>query len=166
MSLLMHTLHVELGERSYPVYIGRDLLTDPHLLSQHIAGSQVVIVSNDTVAPLYVERVRAVLGPRKLVTEVVLPEPEIAESGFSPDGAEVALFPDAVRPTSALADSDPGSTAPSGDKAEASKVPGIAVGLGVAAAVFGIAVFAFGRRPKNTESFASPPASGGSDFRG
>ena len=76
MSLLMHTLHVDLGERSYPVYIGRDLLNDPHLLSGHIAGSQVVIVSNDTVAPLYVERVRAALGPRKLVTEVVLPDGE------------------------------------------------------------------------------------------
>ena len=33
MSLLMHTLHVDLGERSYPVYIGRDLLCDPHLLA-------------------------------------------------------------------------------------------------------------------------------------
>ena len=34
MSLLMHTLHVDLGERSYPVYIGRDLLSDPQLLAQ------------------------------------------------------------------------------------------------------------------------------------
>ncbi len=60
----MHTLHVELGERSYPVYIGRDLLADPQLLAGHIAGSQVVIVSNETVAPLYVERVRSALGTR------------------------------------------------------------------------------------------------------
>ena len=76
MSLLMHTLHVELGERSYPVYIGRDLLADPHLLASHVTGSQVVIVSNETVAPLYMERIRAALGPRKLVTEVVLPDGE------------------------------------------------------------------------------------------
>lgn len=76
MSLLMHTLHVELGERSYPLYIGRDLLADSQLLARHIAGSQVVIVSNETVAPLYVERVRAVLGQRQLVTEVVLPDGE------------------------------------------------------------------------------------------
>ncbi len=76
MSLLMHTLHVELGERSYPVYIGRDLLADSELLARHIAGSQVVIVSNETVAPLYVEKVRALLGPRKLVTEIVLPDGE------------------------------------------------------------------------------------------
>jgi 3-dehydroquinate synthase len=76
VSLLMHTLHVDLGERSYPVYIGRDLLADKKLLAQHVAGSQVVIVSNDTVAPLYVERVRAALGARQLITEIVLPDGE------------------------------------------------------------------------------------------
>jgi 3-dehydroquinate synthase len=72
----MHTLHVDLGERSYPVYIGRDLLADSSLLAQHVVGSQVVIVSNETVAPLYVERVRSALGARQLVTEVVLPDGE------------------------------------------------------------------------------------------
>ncbi len=76
VSLLMHTLHVDLGERSYPLYIGRDLFADSDLLAQHIAGSQVVIVSNDTVAPLYVERVKAALGERSLITEVVLPDGE------------------------------------------------------------------------------------------
>jgi 3-dehydroquinate synthase len=76
VSLLMHTLHVDLGERSYPVYIGRDLFADQKLLAQHVAGSQVVIVSNDTVAPLYVERVRNALGARQLITEVVLPDGE------------------------------------------------------------------------------------------
>ena len=65
MPLLMHTLHVELAERSYPVYIGRDLLADPQLLAKHIAGSQVVLISNDTVAPLYMDRVRQGLGPDK-----------------------------------------------------------------------------------------------------
>jgi 3-dehydroquinate synthase len=76
MSLLMHTLHVDLGERSYPVYIGRNLLRDSNLLSRHIAGSQVVIISNETVAPLYVERVRSAVGDRELMTEVVLPDGE------------------------------------------------------------------------------------------
>ena len=76
MALLMHTLHVELGERTYPVYIGRDLLADSSLLAQHIAGSQGVIVSNEVVAPLYVDRVRAALGERALVTEIVLADGE------------------------------------------------------------------------------------------
>ena len=76
MSVLMHTLHVELGERSYPVYIGRDLLSDHKMLTQHIRGSQVVLVSNDTVAPLYMDRLRAGLQDRSLVTEVILPDGE------------------------------------------------------------------------------------------
>ena len=76
MPLIMHTLHVDLGERSYPVYIGRDLLSDPELLAQHVAGSQVVIISNETVAPLFVDRVRTALGERQLMTEVVLPDGE------------------------------------------------------------------------------------------
>lgn len=76
MSLPLQTLQVDLGERSYPVYIGRDLLSDPKLLNQHICGSQVVVVSNETVAPLFLAKVRAALGDYKQVTEVVLPDGE------------------------------------------------------------------------------------------
>ncbi|MFV8819086.1 3-dehydroquinate synthase [Haliea sp. E17] len=72
----MHTLHVDLGERSYPIYIGRDLLRDPSLIARHIRGSQVVLVSNDTVAPLYLDHLKACLGERGLVTEVILPDGE------------------------------------------------------------------------------------------
>jgi len=72
----MHTLHVDLGERSYPLYIGRDLFADSELLAQHVPGSQVVIISNDTIAPLYVERIRHALGERSLITEIVLPDGE------------------------------------------------------------------------------------------
>ncbi|RLQ23482.1 3-dehydroquinate synthase [Seongchinamella sediminis] len=72
----MHTLHVELGERSYPIYIGRDLLQDGSLLASHVAGSQVVLVSNETIAPLYMDRLRVALGERSLVTEVILPDGE------------------------------------------------------------------------------------------
>jgi len=72
----MHTLHVDLGERSYPIYIGRDLFSSPELLSRQVGGSQVVLVSNDTVAPLYAGKVLAALGERKLITEVVLPDGE------------------------------------------------------------------------------------------
>jgi 3-dehydroquinate synthase len=72
----MHTLHLDLGERSYPVYIGRDLFEHADLLRRHLAGSQVVIVSNDVVAPLYMDRVRAALGDKARVTEVILPDGE------------------------------------------------------------------------------------------
>ena len=72
----MHTLHVELGERSYPVYIGRDLFANSELLARHITGSQLVLVSNDTVAPLYLDRVRAAVPQGGLITEVILPDGE------------------------------------------------------------------------------------------
>jgi 3-dehydroquinate synthase len=76
MTVLMHTLHVDLGERSYPIYIGRDLFGDGRLLREHVAGRQVALVSNETVAPLYVDRVRAALGDVDLVTDIVLPDGE------------------------------------------------------------------------------------------
>nr|WP_241263183.1 3-dehydroquinate synthase [Parahaliea mediterranea] len=65
-----------MGERSYPIYIGRGLLGNAELLCRHIGGKQVVLVSNDTVAPLYAQRVLDALGPRERVTEVVLPDGE------------------------------------------------------------------------------------------
>ena len=76
MSLLMHTLHVDLDERSYPIYIGRDLLQDPLLLQRHIGGQQVVLVSNTTVAPIYMDRLRQAVADRALVTEVILADGE------------------------------------------------------------------------------------------
>jgi 3-dehydroquinate synthase len=53
----MKTLTVALGDRSYPIYIGNDLLADPDLISPHIPGQQVLIVTNVTVGPLYLEQV-------------------------------------------------------------------------------------------------------------
>lgn len=57
----MRTLKVDLGSRSYPIYIGENLLSQSHLLQPHINGKQVVIISNDTVAPLYMKRLLATL---------------------------------------------------------------------------------------------------------
>ncbi len=76
MSLLMHTLHVELGERGYPIYIGRDLLDEDGPLARHLTGSQFVIVTNETIAPLYLDRLRSALGERDLVTEIILADGE------------------------------------------------------------------------------------------
>ncbi len=71
----MQTLKVELGERSYPIYIGEGLLDQPELLAPHIAGKQVAIVSNETVAPLYLQRLTHSLGAYS-VLPVVLPDGE------------------------------------------------------------------------------------------
>ena len=54
----MKTLVVDLGERSYPIYIGEGLLEHGDLLRSHLSGRQVMIVTNDTVAPLYLQKVQ------------------------------------------------------------------------------------------------------------
>ena len=71
----MQTLHVDLGTRSYPIYIGRGLLDDGTLLARHIVGRQVAIVSNETVAPLYLERLSTALAGYQQ-THIVLPDGE------------------------------------------------------------------------------------------
>ncbi len=58
----MDSLQVDLGSRSYPIYIGQDLLDRPDLLQPHIHGRQVLVVSNEIVAPLYLERLQASLA--------------------------------------------------------------------------------------------------------
>ncbi len=72
----MQTLHVELGERSYPIYIGDGLLARSELLTRHIAGRQVAVVTNETVAPLYLETLMRSLEGFK-VASIVLPDGEV-----------------------------------------------------------------------------------------
>jgi 3-dehydroquinate synthase len=71
----MKTLPLDLGDRSYPIYIGAGLLDRPELLSRHIPGTRVAIVTNETVAPLYLARLHAHVVSLKPV-EVVLPDGE------------------------------------------------------------------------------------------
>ncbi|HUI61960.1 MAG TPA: iron-containing alcohol dehydrogenase, partial [Steroidobacteraceae bacterium] len=71
----MDTLNVELGERSYPILIGTQLLQDVALLSSHVRGRDVLLVSNTTVAPLYAVSLTRGLGTRRIV-EVTLPDGE------------------------------------------------------------------------------------------
>jgi 3-dehydroquinate synthase len=73
------SLSVDLGERSYPIEIGRGLLDDGALLMRHLGagGGKIAIVTNTTVAPLYLDKVAAPLreGGREVVT-IVLPDGE------------------------------------------------------------------------------------------
>ena len=61
MSHLLHTLGIDLGERSYPIHIGTGLLGDAASYAGLPRASAALLVSNTTVAPLYAERVRAAL---------------------------------------------------------------------------------------------------------
>ena len=71
----MKSLKVDLGARSYPIYIGSGLLQQTELLSRHICSKQVVIVTNETIAPLYLESVVANLAGLQ-VEAVILPDGE------------------------------------------------------------------------------------------
>jgi len=71
----MKTLTVNLSERSYPIHIGQCLLGQDKLLTPHIHGNQVLLVSNETVAPLYLEKALSALSAYHCET-VILPDGE------------------------------------------------------------------------------------------
>ena len=101
----MQTLHVELGDRRYPIFIGSDL-NPQSLLEPYIKGKQVMIVTNTTVAPLYLEHyVTAIEALGKKVATCILPDGEkykniehlnlifdaLLEAGFNRDATVLAL---------------------------------------------------------------------------
>lgn len=61
MQAMIQTLKVELAERSYLIHIGSGLLSRPELLTPHLAQKKAVVVTNTTVAPLYLELLRSTL---------------------------------------------------------------------------------------------------------
>jgi 3-dehydroquinate synthase len=71
----VNTLKVELGDRSYPILIGEGLLRQPELVRQHVVARDILIVSNTTVAPLYMEYLASALGGHRIV-ETILPDGE------------------------------------------------------------------------------------------
>ncbi|MDP2818234.1 MAG: 3-dehydroquinate synthase [Polaromonas sp.] len=71
-------VRIDLGDRSYPISIGSGLLGDPATYQNLPAASTALIVSNDTVAPLYAELLRTALQPHyKRVLLVALPDGEV-----------------------------------------------------------------------------------------
>ena len=73
----MQTLTVDLGDRSYPIHIGPGLLDQAGLIVPHLAQKRVMVVTNTTVAPLYLPRLTSTLeGAGVKVACVVLPDGE------------------------------------------------------------------------------------------
>ena len=58
----MQTLTVSLAERSYPIHIGPGLLERGDLIAPHFKQKKALVVTNTTVAPLYLERLAATLA--------------------------------------------------------------------------------------------------------
>ena len=74
-----HTLTVDLGDRSYPIVIGRGLIEGGFDLSAHVAGNDCLIVSNETVAPLYLDQLKNCL-PATQLAYLALPDGEAHKS--------------------------------------------------------------------------------------
>ena len=71
----MEALKVDLGSRSYPILIGEGLLGERRVLEAHVPAGDVLIVSNTTVAPLYLATLESGLAARRLVV-TLLPDGE------------------------------------------------------------------------------------------
>lgn len=67
----MNTLTVDLGDRSYPIRIGSGLMASPALFEPAILGRQVMIVTNETVAPFYLERLKHILTRYQVDTTIL-----------------------------------------------------------------------------------------------
>ena len=75
----MITLTVELGVRSYPIVIGSDLLGSSGLFDPYLAGRDVLIVTNEIVAPLYLAPLQKLL-PDCQVNTIALPDGELTKT--------------------------------------------------------------------------------------
>jgi len=74
---MMQTLQVALGERAYPIHIGSGLIQNADLILPHLKRKQVAIVTNTTVAPLYLNKLAQPLRDAGVsVIEIVLPDGE------------------------------------------------------------------------------------------
>ena len=71
----MITLNVELGARSYPIFIGQGILGQIDLYRPYIRGKQVMVVTNETIAPLYLQQVLDCLADFQY-DHVILPDGE------------------------------------------------------------------------------------------
>jgi 3-dehydroquinate synthase len=102
--LVREQVRIELGERSYPILIGPQLLSDADLLSRHVTARDLLVVTNETIAPLYLQPLAKAFAGRR-VDCVVLRDGEqyknleslsavldaLIEGRFNRDAAVVAL---------------------------------------------------------------------------
>ena len=89
----MQTLSVALGERSYPIHVGTGLLERADLIVPFLAQKKVAVVTNPTVAPLYLERVARVLAHEDIeVVRIIVPDGEEHKDWRSLNGIFDALL--------------------------------------------------------------------------
>ncbi|MFY9326806.1 MAG: 3-dehydroquinate synthase [Georgfuchsia sp.] len=89
----MHTLEVSLGDRSYPILIGPGIYAASALMVDHLTGRRLAIVTNETIAPLYLAPLTSALRGQGLsVIEIILPDGEVYKTGKTLDSIYDALM--------------------------------------------------------------------------
>jgi len=74
----MQTLHIQLEDRSYPIYIGEGLLSQIKLIESHLKQKHVAVVTNTTVAPLYLDALLTLLKQNGIKAfSIILPDGEV-----------------------------------------------------------------------------------------
>jgi 3-dehydroquinate synthase len=76
----MKSLNIDLGHHSYPIHIGKGILSNAELIKPHIHGRQVFIISNEIVAPLYLDSLLETLGDGYDIATFILPDGEQTKS--------------------------------------------------------------------------------------
>jgi len=72
----MKTIKIKFDERSYPIYIGENLISNYDLIGQHILSKKIAIITNETVAAIYLNPLLESLSSHKEVISIFLPDGE------------------------------------------------------------------------------------------
>ncbi|MBO69218.1 MAG: 3-dehydroquinate synthase [Acidiferrobacteraceae bacterium] len=67
----MAVLNVDLADRSYPIYIDGGLLRNEALIREHIVGSEVMVITDEVVAPLYLDNLLSILGGLRVQNKIL-----------------------------------------------------------------------------------------------
>jgi len=72
----MKTINIDLGQRSYPIYVGNNLIRNHTIFKKHIQTKKIAVVTNTRVGPIYLDALIAVLGNDKEIIPIILPDGE------------------------------------------------------------------------------------------
>ena len=88
----MKKINIQFDERSYPIYIGEGLISNYELISQHILGKKVAIITNETVADIYLKTLMDTVSSHKELISIILPDGESYKSKDSLDSIYTQLL--------------------------------------------------------------------------
>ena len=88
----MKTIKIKFDERSYPIYIGENLISNYDLIGQHILSKKIAIITNETVAAIYLNPLLESLSSHKEIMSIVLPDGESYKNQDSLDDIHTQLL--------------------------------------------------------------------------